>query len=305
MGTTLDTPDSRPEVPTEQPLPTVGVAILHMGDRPAQLRRALETLRVQESVELDVVLVGNGWRPDGLPEWVRTVHVPENIGIPAGRNLAAREAHGEFIYFYDDDAALPTTDVLARLSDQLRRDERVAVVQPRGVDPDGMPSPRRWVPRFDVRGGGRPGSATWFWEAAVLVRRKAFEDAGGWPGQFFFAHEGIDLAWRLLDRGWRIEYAPSIVVHHPATPAARHEIYYRTNARNRVWVARRNLPAVLVPVYLVLWTLLTIARIRDPRALRTWFGGFREGLRADAGERRPMAWRTVIRLALAGRPPVV
>lgn len=285
--------------------PTVGVAMLHMGDRPAELRRALATLRAQEGVRLDVVLVGNGWRPEGLPAWVRTVHLPENVGIPEGRNIAAREVRGEFIYFYDDDAALPTVDVIARLARILVDDQRVAVAQPRGADPDGRPSPRRWVPRFDVRDGGRAGPAAWFWEAAVLVRRTAFEEAGGWPGHFFFGHEGVDLAWRLVDLGWRIEYAPSVVIHHPATAPTRHRVYFHTNARNRVWVAKRNLPAPLVPVYLCFWTGVTVARVRDKRALRTWLGGFVDGIRTDAGDRRPMTWRTVGRLARAGRPPVV
>lgn len=299
MNSTLDRSDSSPA------RPTVGVAVLHMGDRSAELRNALATLRAQQGVELDVVVVGNGWQPEGLPGWVRTLHLPENVGIPEGRNVAAREVRGEFIYFYDDDATLPTTDVLARLASTLRSDDRIAVVQPRGVDPDGRPSPRRWVPRFDVRGGGRAGPATWFWEAAVLVRRKAFDQAGGWPGHFFFGHEGVDLAWRLIDLGWRIEYVPSIVIHHPATSVARHAVYYRTNARNRVWVARRNLPAPLVPIYLGCWIGVTVARVHDGAALRTWFAGFVEGCRHDAGGRRPMSWRTVGRLALTGRPPVV
>nr|WP_279672543.1 glycosyltransferase [Flexivirga meconopsidis] len=279
--------------------------MLHMGDRPAELARALQTLRAQEGVELDVVIVGNGWEPVGLPDWVRTVHLPENVGIPEGRNVAARECRGELIYFYDDDASLPTPDILARLAEVILADDRVAVAQPRGADPDGRPSPRRWVPRFDVRDGGKAGPATWFWEAVFMIRRTAFEESGGWPGQFFFGHEGIDLAWRLVDAGWRIEYVPSVVVHHPATSAARHAIYYRTNARNRVWVARRNLPAPLVPVYLGAWTAVTLARVHDPESLKVWFKGFAEGVRTDAGERRPMSWRTVGRLTRAGRPPVI
>lgn len=286
-------------------LPRVGVAMLHMGDRPVEIAEALRTLHAQEGVELDVVVVGNGWEPTGLPDWVRTVHLPENVGIPEGRNVAARECRGEFIYFYDDDALLPTTDVLARLVDVIRSDDAIAVAQPRGADPTGKPAPRRWVPRFDVRDGGKAGPATWFWEAVFMIRRTAFEQVGGWPGQFFFGHEGIDLAWRLVDAGWRIEYVPSVEVHHPATAAARHAIYYRTNARNRVWVARRNLPAPLIPVYLGSWTAVTLLRVRDKAALRVWFKGFAEGVRTDAGERRPMSWRTVARLTKAGRPPVI
>ena len=293
------------ERPVTDSPPTIGVVVLHMGDRPAELAHALATLRAQEGVDLDVVVVGNGWRPQGLPDWVRSIHAPVNLGIPEGRNVGAREARGEFVYFYDDDAALPTPDVLRRLVDVVRADPRIAVAQPRGVDPTGKPAPRRWAPRFDVTDGGRPGPATWFWEAVFLIRRSAFEQVGGWPGQFFYGHEGIDLAWRLIDAGWRIEYAPSIEVHHPATSPARHAVFYRMNARNRVWVAKRNLPAPLIPIYLGSWTAIMMARTRDPQARRTWLRGLGEGLRTDAGERRPMSWRTVAALSRAGRPPVV
>jgi hypothetical protein len=78
------------------------------------------------------------------------------------------------------------------------------------------------------------------------------------------------------------------------------------NARNRVWVARRNLPWVLVPVYLLVWVLATVVRLRSSRAaLLAWFAGFREGLGPGAGDRRPMSWRTVWRLTRAGRPPIL
>jgi hypothetical protein len=51
--------------------------------------------------------------------------------------------------------------------------------------------------------------------------------------------------------------------------------------------------------------LLTVARNRSLGGLRAWFGGFVEGVRRPAGERRPMRWRTVGRLTRLGRPPVI
>jgi GT2 family glycosyltransferase len=276
-----------------------------MGTRPAEFPRALESLLAQEDVDLDVVVVGNGWEPVGLPSQVRTVHLAENVGIPEGRNVGAAEARGDVIFFYDDDAYLPTTDVLARLCAVLDGDPRIAAVQPRPVDPTGRPGPQRWVPR---PGGGdplRPGVVTWVWEGTFVIRRSVFEAAGGWPGHFFYGHEGIELMWRVWDAGYVGWYAPDIVMNHPATSPTRHAQFWRMNARNRAWVARRNLPVPLVPLYLLTWTLVTLLRIRSAESLRAWLSGFREGWGPGAGERRPMRWRTVIRLTRAGRPPVL
>ena len=286
--------------------PTVGVVLLSMGNRPQELAEAIRTVQMQEGVDLDIVVVGNGWQPEGLPEGVRSVHEPENTGIPQGRNIGAAEAIGEFLFFFDDDATIPTTDALTRLVEQIRTADDIALCQPGLTDPVTGQAPRRWVPRLRVKPGElQGGEVATFSEGVVMIRRSAFVAAGGWPGHFFFGHEGIDLAWRLIDDGWRLWYAPEITVHHPYTEAARHDIYYRTNARNRVWVAKRNLPAPLVPLYLGTWTALTLARVHDRSALKVWFKGFAEGVRQDAGPRRPMRWRTVRALSRAGRPPVI
>jgi GT2 family glycosyltransferase len=286
-------------------LTKVAAVVLSMGNRPAELEKALDTLLAQEGVELDVVLVGNGWRPEGVPEAVRTVHLEENVGIPEGRNIGAREARGDILFFYDDDAFLPTTDVLARLAAEYALDDRIAVVQPRGADPTGLPTPRRWVPHLKTTGGGAGGDVVVFWEGVCTIRRSAFEEVGGWPGHFWYGHEGIDLAYRLLDAGWRLRYRPDVVVNHPATQPTRHSVYYRMNARNRVWVAKRNLPHPVAEVYVAVWSAITVARVRDREKLGVWFRGLREGVREDAGARRPMTWSTVARLSRAGRPPIV
>ena len=285
--------------------PSVGAVVLSMGTRPVDFPRALTSLLAQRGVDLDVVVVGNGWAPVDLPDGVRSVHLPENVGIPEGRNVGAAEARGEVLFFYDDDAYLPSDDVLARLCAVLERDRRIAAVQPRPLDPTGKPSPTRWVPRPGGRDPLRAGVVGWVWEGTFVVRRVAFEEVGGWPGHFFYGHESIDLVWKLWDAGWVTWYEPDVVVNHPATSPARHDVYYRNNARNRVWVARRNLPAPLLVVYLGVWTAVTVLRLRSPRLLAVWFSGFREGWGPGAGERRPMRWRTAWRLTRAGRPPVI
>ena len=118
------------------------------------------------------------------------------------------------------------------------------------------------------------------------------DQVGRLPGDFFYAHEETDLAWRALDAGWRIRYDAG-VDDVPPDDAARAGTpsYYRMNARNRVWLARRNLPLPLVPVYLGVWTALTVARRRTTGLAAGLGRGFVEGWRTDPGPRRPMRWR--------------
>lgn len=286
---------------------TVDVVVLTMNDRPAEFAEAMASLLAQEGVTLDVVVVGNGCVPDGVPGGVRTVALPENVGIPAGRNAGAEAlGGGEFLLFFDNDAVLPRRDDVARLVAELRDHPEAAYVQPRFADPvTGVTLPR-WVPRPRGSGPRRAGTVATMSEGVVLVRRDDFDRAGGWPGHYFLFHEGLDLAWRLWDLGRTGRYAPGIVVHHPATDPARHAGFHRLNARNRVWAAYRNLPMPLTSLYVGSWTVLTLARLRSRAALAATLSGFREGLATRRDQaRRPIAWRTVGRLTRAGRPPVI
>lgn len=284
---------------------TIGVVILTMGTRPHELSRAIDSVLAQRDVDLDVVVVGNGWEPEGVPTGVGTLGLSANLGIPAGRNAGARVVTGDLLLFLDDDAWLPDPDFLATVARRFAADPRLGLVQPRVVDPSGATAPGRWVPRLRSGDPATPGPATSLWEGATVIRRAAFDAAGGWPEEFFYAHEGIDLVWRVWDVGYIAWYAGDLVVHHPVIDPLRHAEFYRMNARNRVWLARRNLPIVLEPVYVGTWIGITVARVRDRDALRAWFAGLREGVGTRPRGRRPMRWSTVWTLTRAGRPPVV
>jgi GT2 family glycosyltransferase len=291
-------------------LPAVAVVVLTQGKRPDDLARGIQSVLAQTGVELDVVVVGNGWDPataePPLPDAVTTLHLPENLGIPAGRNRGVPLVAGDVIFFLDDDASIPSTSFLAAACARLAADPTIGLIQPRVVDPSGTTSPRRWVPRIRKGDATSSGNVFSVWEGAVILPRRVFDAAGGWADPFFYAHEGIELAWRVWDQGLRVWYAGDLEANHPAIEPTRHSYYYRLNARNRVWLARRNLPAVLVPIYVGSWTGIQILRwFRRPAALKAWFGGWREGWRADPGERRPLRWRTVWRMTRAGRPPIV
>ena len=287
-------------------LPTVGVVVLTQGTRPEELARGIRSVLAQEGVVLDVVCVGNGWVPTGVPDVVATLALPTNLGIPAGRNRGVPRVTGEYLFFLDDDASIPDARFLVRAIALLRADPTIGLLQPRVTDPTGAAAPTRWIPRIRKGVATESGAVFSVWEGAVLLPRAVFTATGGWAEPFFYAHEGIELAWRVWDQGLRTWYAGDLVAHHPVIQPTRHADYYRLNARNRVWLARRNLPAVLVPVYAGSWLAIQLLRFRSDRpALRAWLAGFSEGWHADPGERRPISARTVWRMTRAGRPPIV
>lgn len=65
--------------------PAWGVVLLTMGTRPVEMTRALESMLAQTGVDLDVVVVGNGWEPTGLRRRARA-SPSGGLGRPAGRS---------------------------------------------------------------------------------------------------------------------------------------------------------------------------------------------------------------------------
>ncbi|NUK11037.1 glycosyltransferase family 2 protein [Streptomyces lunaelactis] len=279
-----------------------------MGNRPAELRALLDSVAKQREPAARVVVVGHGSPLPELPDGMVGVELAENLGLPTGRNIAMatlREAGDvDVLVDLDDDGLLIEADVFTRLADLYEADPRLGIVSFRIADETGF-TQRRHVPRLRAGDPMQRGYVTTFLGGGHGLSMRMLDEIGGWPDAFFFTHEETDLAWRALDADWKILYEPELVLQHPRTSPARHAVYYRMTARNRVWMARRHLSALLVPVYLGTWILLTIARTRSPAGLRAWFGGFAEGVRTPCGERRPMRWRTVWRMTRLGRPPVV
>lgn len=288
----------------------LGAVIITMGNRPDELKALLESVARQDGDPVEVVVVGQGVPVTGLPEGVRTVELPENLGIPGGRNVGI-EAFGpggadvDVLLFLDDDGLLERSDTAELCRQAFAEDPELGIVSFRIADPDTGATQRRHVPRLRASDPMRSSRVTTFLGGANAVRTTVFQQVGTLPGEFFYAHEETDLAWRALDAGWLIDYRADMVLLHPTTAPSRHAVYHRMVARNRVWLARRNLPAPLVPVYLGVWLALTLVRRPSAPALKAWFGGFKEGWTTPCGPRRPMRWRTVWKLTRLGRPPVI
>ena len=287
-----------------------GCVVLTMGKRPEELRSAVDSLIAQEDVKLDIIIVGNGWDPKTEFPNSKTLFLTENLGIPAGRNAGAKEVAGKYLFFLDDDVLLFDRKTLSKMKELMLARPEIALTQPRVIAlTDGQKTPARWVPRLRVGDEGSSSVATSLWEGATAIEREVFDDIGGWPAPFFYAHEGIELVWRVLDHGRLPWYAANIEVKHPVINPARHEYYFFLNARNRVWLAKRNLRFPFNFLYPLTWIVISLIRIRGIKARRSWLSGLIKGILTSSSDgdakTKKLRWRTHWLLARYGRPPII
>ena len=90
---------------------TAAVVVLTTGSRPAELERALASVRSQTYADVSLVVVANGTTMEA-PAGVTLVTSEVNAGIPGGRNLGVAATAADVIFFLDDDATYASDDLV-------------------------------------------------------------------------------------------------------------------------------------------------------------------------------------------------
>jgi len=126
-----------------------------------------------------------------------------NNGFARGMNLLARQGRGEFIFLLNPDTELEE-GCLERLVNRIAEDPAIGMCEARQ-------QPREHPKTYDPQ----TGETSWCTGAAVLIRRKAFDEAGGFDERIFFMYcEDVDLSWKLWIGGWRCIYVRDAIVRH-------------------------------------------------------------------------------------------
>ncbi len=224
------------------------VMITH--NRCAEADRALRLLEALPEAPR-VVVVDNG-STDGTADTIRTHHrgvtllTPgENLGA-VGRNLGVAEVSTPYVAFCDDDTWYEP-GALADAADLLDAHPDVAVVTASIiVEPSGrLDAICEEMARSPLdRPPGIPGHPLLSFLAGVsIVRRTAFEEAGGFSARLWLGGEEELLASELASRGWRLTYVPEIVAHHAASTARDGHRRRRDGIRNTLWFTWLRRPA--------------------------------------------------------------
>jgi N-acetylglucosaminyl-diphospho-decaprenol L-rhamnosyltransferase len=237
------------------------------------LARCLRSLR-DPRVDLHVVDTGSG---DGSPELVReqfpdvTLHEPGNVGYGAAVNLVAERTGSPWLLAANADTEAQP-GALDALVEAGARDRGAGAIAPRLVLPDGSDQHAAYafptlgvlalfnsgiaerVPRLADRlcleGHWDPRRARrvpWAIGAFLLIRRSAWDAAGGFDAQQWMYAEDLDLGWRLARAGWHTRVEPRAVARHAGgastAQAFGDDRTLRWQAATYEWLRRRRGPA--------------------------------------------------------------
>jgi len=107
--------------------------------------------------------------------------------------------------------------------------------------------------------------------AGMIVKRKAFETAGGFDSDYFIYVEETDLCWRIWLTGYEIVYFPKSVVYHKFGTSYRLFPEFQSflarfhGSKNYISTLIKNLSAqellLILPLHLILWMIVAFQQI--------------------------------------------
>jgi N-acetylglucosaminyl-diphospho-decaprenol L-rhamnosyltransferase len=212
------------------------------------LRNLAGQVAIAERLETRLVVVDNGSR-DRTRELLRSwtarsprlewIPLDRNRGYAAAVNAAFARVPRADVMVLNPDVELDDFAPIGSLVAHLAGRPRAGLAAPRLIGPGGevqpsarrpaslpamlgslpaarsLPPLRRAYERYlSPSGSESPASVGWVIGAAMLIRRRAYEEIGGFDPGFFLYMEDADFCRRLRGAGWSVDYLPDVSLRH-------------------------------------------------------------------------------------------
>lgn len=241
---------------------------------------------------MEVIVVDNGSKVDEAavikqryPQ-IQAIRSEQNLGFAGGNNLGIKAAHGEYLYFINNDTLLylqPSDFSLQSsfqpLIDRLKSSDKIGMVCPKirfawgnhpiqfaGYTPLSVVTLRNRAIGYGEEDRGQydtPHPTPYAHGAAMMVSRKAIERVGVMPECYFLYYEEFDWSMMFKQAGYEIWYDPSCTIYHKESQTTGVDSPLKTYyvSRNRLLFASRNCKGVLC--YATYGYLSLVVALRD------------------------------------------
>lgn len=226
-------------------MPSVSIILLHYRDREA-LFFCLESIYASRpKVGFEILVVDNDERQKIKKELFQSFpqvvykKSPSNIGYSAGNNLGVSLARGKYVFILNPDTKL-FDGTIDTLFDFMEKHKKAAVVGPKLVDGRGRPFFQLGFKELDLIRGvfvlsflnkiwpknpvsdsywpkvypSKPKCVEALPGSALFIRKKYFDEIGGFDENFFLFFEESDLCRRFRIAGYELYIVSEACVFH-------------------------------------------------------------------------------------------
>lgn len=250
--------------------PKVAVVIIHWNNRHL-LETFLPGVFKSTWPNLDIYLADNASTDDSVAyarahfPGLKIIQLEKNLGYAGGYNEALKQVEADYFILLNNDVQVEPNWIEPVIA-SMEADSRIAAAQPKLLQ-------FKYPEYFEYAGaaGGymdhlgyvfckgrvfetmeedhgqynQQDDIFWASGACLFIRKKAFEEAGGFDADYFAHMEEVDLCWRLQLMGYRIVAQPASVVYHLGGSTLKKASPQKTylNFRNSLIMLLKNMPA--------------------------------------------------------------
>jgi GT2 family glycosyltransferase len=274
-------------------------------NRPQETVEAVQnvlTLRIPDGWEIDICVLNNGstmpydifddyWAEldDDAKSKLQYIQHNQNLGVAGGRNLLFGYAKGEYLLSMDDDSEIAEPDAIEILLDKFEQynKDNVGLV--------GFSVKNYFTGEIDnpVKNKEREKQGEFlnniFWGGAHVVKRDLIAQVGPYQDDFFYGMEEYDLAYKLMDAGYRILFTNKVTLLHKVSPEGREGNIVKWGRLfvNKSLISYKYLPYHYFITHFIMWSAYFL--VRSKGGFRTYFQllGQLKG-KLSATQRRPI-----------------
>jgi N-acetylglucosaminyl-diphospho-decaprenol L-rhamnosyltransferase len=220
---------------------------------------------------------------------VSVVLSPTNVGFGKANNLGYLQSSGDIVLFLNPDTEV-SDNVIVRMVHHLHHDPSVGAVGARLLNTDGslqtscvqafptvwnqmldsellqhaFPMWRMWGIAALFEPSQRPSDVEAISGACFMVKRAVFEQVGRFTETYFMYVEDVDLSYKIVEHGYRIQYLPScVVVHHGGRSSSQRRPGFANRAQKESYLRffRHNRGASYATLYRITQGTSAIGRM--------------------------------------------
>ena len=229
---------------------------------------------VKYSQQADIYVIDNAssdasitFLQDNYPQ-VKWVQLDKNYGYAGGYNRGLKHIDADIYALVNSDLEV-TENWLNPIIKAFEEDKDTGIIQPKirdykdkkmfeyagaaggFIDRFGYPyCDGRVLFNIEEDKGQYNKKKEIFWAsgACLIIRKKVFDQLGGFDESFFAHQEEIDLCWRARHQGNKIVYIPNSTVYHLGGASLNNQNPFKTylNFRNNLLMLLKNLPGYLL-----------------------------------------------------------
>ncbi|MGZ3854132.1 MAG: glycosyltransferase family 2 protein [Flavisolibacter sp.] len=232
---------------------------------------------------IEVIVVDNASKEDPTDELksvfpsVKVIRNSNNLGFSGGNNVGIKAASGDYLFIVNNDTEF-TTGLIESLLSVFKERNDAGIVCPKfqyyfnkgvieyaGYKPVNIFTGRNTMigaGEIDTGQYGLIQKTSYAHGGGMMVSRRALENVGLMPEQFFLYYEELDWSVSFRRKGYSIYVQPSALIYHKESMTTGKtsplKTFYLT--RNRILFMRRNSTLAAFSLFIVYFTFFAIPK---------------------------------------------